>query len=191
MKNIVIIAALLVFFTTGAEAQTSSGYSGGQNASTPNPVATAPANTGTSGVSGAQPSTATPVAPAVPVAAAPAAAPTGMTTTAGTPPEGAKTTDTQKVDPCFNYMYDLNAYRMCTDRQMKLQRLKDAKAARDKSYEKPAPVAAAATAPNAAAPGAPAAAPATTPATAPATTAAAPANGAAPPPAPVTNTTTK
>ena len=178
MKSTVIIASLFALISVSAQAQTSSGYSGGQNASTPNPVAA----TETSGVSGTSGTTG--ARPALPLAATPAVAPTpaqAMTTTTGVAPPGVKTTDTKKVDPCSAYMYDMNAYAMCNDRIMKLQRLKDAKAARDKSYETPAPAVAAA--PAAAATGTP-----------PANTAATPAAGTAPAtpaPAPVANTTTK
>ncbi|MEZ0226551.1 MAG: hypothetical protein ACAH83_18485 [Alphaproteobacteria bacterium] len=182
MKSTVIIASLFALVSFGAQAQTSSGYSGGQNASAPNtavPVAASGSSgvSGTSGATGARP-------PAMPLSSAPVAAPApapAMTTTTGAAPAGVKTTDTKKVDPCSAYMYDMNAYAMCNDRIMKLQRLKDAKAARDKTYETPAPAVAAA--PAAAAP------------VAAAPNGAPPANAAAgtvtPAPAPVANTTIK
>ncbi len=172
MKNLFVIAGMLAIagaaLPCSAFAQSTpyTSYSGGQNASTPG---------------GAVP----PTVPAAPLVPAPTAAPAGtpakppltnsVTTTTAPAPAGATTTDTSKVDPCKDYMYDINAYNMCTDRMQKIQRMIDAKKSRDSVYLPPP-------APAPAPAAAPAAAPATnttTPAAAPTNTTTAP----APPPA--------
>lgn len=119
-----------------------------------------PSDAGTSGYVGGAP----PVAPAAaPVAAAPAQpmAPTGAPADpavaqappalpAGAapaldpalnpqPPLPPATIDTIAVDPCKNFMTSHAAYVACQDREKKLQRMKDAKAARQKSFEPPPP----------------------------------------------------
>lgn len=191
MKNLVIIASLLAAVSLSplsAYAQTApyTSYSGGSNASTPGGTATT-TNTAPLGTQ-ANPSTAIPFAkPAAAPAPAPAPANTVTTTTAPAP-AGVATTDTQKIDPCKDYMYDINAYNMCQDRMQKYQRLKDGQKARDSAFLPP-PAPAPAPAPAAAAPAAGTPAAAAPPAgTTPATTPATPATNTTG--APATNTTT-
>ncbi len=91
-----------------------SGYSGGEKTPTPqNPVENPPA--------------------AAPAVTAPAAA----------APLPATNDSTQKItDPCASYMYAYDAYTLCHDRLIKIQRMKDAKGKRAAKQEAKTPAAA-------------------------------------------------
>ena len=82
----------------------------------------------------AVPQVASPLAPAAPMAPANIAS-----TLPGAPPVTQPTVDTQKADPCAQYMYAYNAYVTCQDRMQKIDRMKAANTKRMDAFKAPPP----------------------------------------------------
>ncbi len=140
-----ITAAVLL--STSCLAQTS-GYSGSSGTTAP-PAANAPALTTALGkpITPAEatalqpavtmPQVATPAMPVSPMTPVAPTAPANIASTLPGAPPAQPTVDTQKTDPCAQYMYSYNAYVVCQDRMQKIDRMKAANTKRMDAFKAP------------------------------------------------------